>query len=437
MATREQVAPAHADSITVAQYLTQGRTSFLAMSVERVLLQAEAFPVLCSMLSLARGLRALRLELRGVAAVAVPPRLGELSSLTQLDRLQLLRVAVDMEAELLSAALSPLTQLTLLRLRFDTGHWDPAGQRTAFPWEDLSVLTNLRVLHITSALEYSGRSEDMFQGSLPAALSQLKHLSYLEVRGMKELAALDDSNQLQLAALPNLTLADLELQTEAGKYPTLTDERVMLSRIVSLRLDRRVNVSRHEPYADMLLPAIFAPALESLELDDIKLAPGSEELSWLPYLPKLRRLVLTDVKTASSQIPLGIVSCSGLTELTLKRYLVSFTNTHVDPRNRPECRLRGLPAAGPYVSKLVRFSLRGNALSVVPPALAGATALELLDISGQRRSGENDQLVGAVRGLSVLNNMVRLHLVDLTGFSTGADSIRRFQAANPSVRVIV
>ena len=59
------------------------------------------------------------------------------------------------------------------------------------------------------------------------------------------------------------------------------------------------------------LPTNIAPALTELTLDDIQLAPDSQELSWLPDLPKLRRLLLINVQTDSDQLPQGLLGAAG------------------------------------------------------------------------------------------------------------------------------
>ena len=284
-----------------------------------------------------------------------------------------------MESEQLCAALSPLTQLTRLDLHFDTDHRDVMRFLPAFPWGQVAQLTNLQVLSVASGAGYSYSCWEMFKGALPAALTQLTALRELRVWGMKEWEERDNSNQLQLAALPALELAVLEVHTLCGEFSTLCQQQtVVLSRLECLQLALRVDLFNHEPYADTRLPmsiapvleelilddiklavvlsrivslslglqvdtvgdklfveepyadthlpAILAPALTELGLDNFKLAPDSEPLGWLPGLPKLRRLELTNLKLASRQLPQGVTACSGLTELVLENILVSFSN---------------------------------------------------------------------------------------------------------------
>ena len=88
------------------------------------------------------------------------------------------------------------------------------------------------------------------------------------------------------------------------------------------------------------------------------------------------------------------------------------------------------------MSKLVRLSLRENAFSGVPPCLAAATALMLLDLAEQKLSVfDEDKAEPPVQGLNVLNSLTRLRFVHLHGFS-GA-GVCQFRAANPNVNVIM
>ena len=118
--------------------------------------------------------------------------------------------------------------------------------------------------------------------------------------------------------------------------------------------------------------------------------------------------------------------------------------------NRPECRLRSLPAAAPWLNKLVRLSLSGtalkagfsertaevNAFSAVPPVLL-TTALEVLDMSKQKlRDSYVEQHTAAVQGLRMLDDLTRLHCVNLKGFKQDGAGICGFRAAHPNVRVI-
>ncbi len=380
-----------------------------------VTLQAGALLRLCGPLSLAERLRELELDLRGRATDAVSAKLAKLGDLTQLDSLQLRGIAIA-GSKRLSAALSPMTRLSRLLLRFDDDHW-MAAQNCTFPWQSaVCGLTNLQELRVTSASESDYSCLTMFQGALPAAVSQLSALRHLEVLGMTEPDEQEDSDRLLLSALPALETASLRLHTLAGQYPGLHQQRVVLNRLVSLSLALRWDIEddEGEPYQDTRLPVISAPALTELTLDDTKLAPDSEQLSWLPQLPKLQRLVLKDVKTASSQLPSGVMACSGLTELVLERVLVSFSNKPDEVLNRPECRLRSLPAAAPCFAQLVHLSLSRNAFSAVPPALSKATALQVLDLAKQKlRDSYVEQHSAAVQGLRVLNNLTRLRCLNL------------------------
>ena len=78
-----------------------------------------------------------------------------------------------------------------------------------------------------------------------------------------------------------------------------------------------MDVNGFKKCEDTPFPMIVAPALTELNLEDIKLAPDSGQLSCPPDLSKLRRLVLVEIQTASNQLPQGVVACSGLTELVL------------------------------------------------------------------------------------------------------------------------
>jgi len=214
-----------------------------------------------------------------------------------------------------------------------------------------------------------------------------------------------------------------------------------------------VGRSYQEPFIDTHLPAIVAPALTNLIFDNIMLAADSEHLDWLPELPKLRRLVLTEVKTRSSQLPHGIAACSNLTQLQLECMLVNFFNLNVNQDDRhgdwPECRLRTLPA-GPYLSQLVRLSLTWNAFDAVPPAVAAVTALQHLDLGEQllqnfsRDPDREDELLicnwqaGPVLGLNVLNSLTRLKSITFrNNVYAGAEAaICEYRAANANVDII-
>jgi len=396
------------------------------------------------------------LELEGRATCAVPANFAALGSLTQLDSLQLRAVDWDTRNEHLCAALSPLTRLTRLDLYYTTAHLQSAvehdddeyqysqdsGDLEAFPWETaVCGLTNLQELHVSSDRKSHGSITGMVFGALPAALSQLTALRRLAVLGMSEWEVRDypAHQQLQLAALPALETAALRLHTSTGEYPGLGLHRqVALSRLVSLSLALRNDATIHDQYEATHLPAIIAPALTELILDDILLAPDSEQLDWLPGLPKLRRLVLEDLKTAAIELPNGIAACSGLTELVLKRVLVRFDNEPRGCLSKPECRLRSMPADGPYLSQLVRLSLCKNAFSAVPSCLAAATALELLDLAKQKLRDSYYEAHGApVRDLHVLDGLARLRCVNLEGFRNNGAGLRRFRKAHLNVRVVL
>jgi len=405
-----------------------------------LLIQAEAFTWLCNQLSLAAGLRKLVLDLEGRAAAAVLERLNKLSRLPQLDSLQLRGMALS--SDHLVAVLPRLARLTRLVLRFDWDHWDAIGGcQDAFPWAAaVCGLVNLRELRVTSVADVEHSCTSMFKGALPAAMSRLTALRCLDVLGMREWdVRLDDGDQLQLAALPALETAALRLHTLCGGYPGLCGEsQVVLSRLVSLSLGLRVDTEAGDCCTDMHLPIIVAPALTELILDDIKLAKDSAQLSWLPRLPSLRRLVLKDVKTASSELPEGAVQCRMLTELVLNRFHVNYSQRPHDKRiHRAECRLRSLPA-GPYLSQLVSLSLGRNAFSSVPPCLASAAALESLDLSQQNLQDWSCELHAApVQGLHVLDNLTRLRFISLVGFRMSSVGFRRFQAGHPNATLLL
>ncbi len=407
-----------------------------------LLAQAAALPRLCSQLTLASGLRELVLDLRGRAADAVTTRIAALSRLTQVDSLQLRGIAIDAEASRLVTTLSPLSRLTQLALRFDWDHWDTAEQHTTFPWERaVCVLSSLQDLHVSTDIDEPQSRVRMFKGALPAAMSRLTALRHLAVLGMDEWDARDDSDQLLLPALPALETAALRLHTLCGQVPSLCDQRqVTVSHLVSLSIALRVEVDLEEPYADTHIPAIIAPALTELMLDDIKLAPDSQQLSWLPGLPKLRRLVLKDVKTAAKELPGGALQCSRLTELVLSRFQISYSHQPADEENgyRPECKLRSLPDAGPYLNQRACLSLVKNGFTVVPHCLAAATALTTLDLGDQNlRHFCCAQHAEPVRGLHVLDNLTQLRCVRLIGFRKCGAGLRRFRAVRPDVELVL
>jgi len=398
-------------------------------------------PRLCSQLSLAAGLCELVLDLEGRAAAAVPAKFNKLSRLTQLDSLQLRGTALSWDPDHLVAALPRLTRLTRLGLQFDWDHWDASGFcQYAFPWTAVCGLLNLRELRVTSVADVEHSCTSMLKGALPAAMSRLTALRCLEVLGMREWdVRLDDSDQLQLAALPALETAALRLHTLCGGYPGLCGRQdVVLSRLVSLSLGLRMDVDAGDSCTDTHLPFIIAPAMTELILDDIKLGSDSEQLSWLPRMPSLRRLVLKDVKTASSQIPQGVVQCRRLRELVLNRFHVNYSQRPHDKRiHRAECRLRSLPA-GPYLSELVSLSLGRNAFSSVPPCLASAAALESLDLSQQNLQDRSCELHSApVQGLHVLDKLTRLRRVSLVGYRIDSVGVHRFQAYHPNAKLLM
>jgi len=250
----------------------------LKSPVELLLPQAAALPRLCNQLSLADGLRELVLDLDGRAAAAVPAKFASLGRLTQLDSLRLQDIAIDVKADHLIAALSPLTRLTQLCLRFDCDYWDTIEGHAAFPWEEaVCVLTGLQELHFSTIIDEPHSRVHMFKGALPAAISRLTALRRLVVLGMDEWDARDDSDQLLLPALPALETAALRVHTLCGQVPTLCSQQpVIVSRLVSLSLALRVEVDADEPYVDTHIPTIIAPALTELILDDIKLALDSD-----------------------------------------------------------------------------------------------------------------------------------------------------------------
>jgi len=404
-------------------------------------LQPLALPRLCSQLWVAEGLRELVLELEPGRAVrsAVSARLAYAGILTQLSSLQLRGVALTVEGEQLVAALSPLTGLTRLNLRFDCKD-DLEDVLPAFPWGDaVCGLTRLLELRVTtaSASEDTEKCANMFKGAFPAALSRLAALRHLEVLGMNDQDA--GSNELQLSGLPTLETAALRLHTLSYRCPgLLLRQQVVLSRLVSLSLALRVDINAADPSADTWLPAIVAPALTELVLNDIRLALDSKQLSWLPRLPKLRRLELKDVKTASDQLPQGVMGCSGLTELVMQHVVVSSSSKLGCWLHGSKSRLRSLLAAGPYLSQLICIDLSRNAFRGVPLSLAAATALQELSLSEQqpRRSGASRHAAAAL-ALEVLEELPHLRRVNLQGFKDSGLGIRRFREACPDVSITI
>ncbi len=402
--------------------------------------------------------------MHGWAGDAVPARLSSLGQLTQLRALQLTDVAVDVEEQHYIAGLSPLTRLTRLGVRFADNHVRSDAipyvrdrvMQLPFPWgETVGGLIHLQELRMTTGTD-NHSCRDMFEGKLPAALSQLTALRHLEVLGMSEAwTSRGVFSHLQLAALPALETAALRLrQCETGQFESLRQgQPAELSRLVSLSLSLRIDFNQYEEYRDTHLPTIIAPALTELILDTIKLAPDSEQLGWLPDLPKLRRLVCANLQLASDQLPQGIAACSGLTELALRRVgdarptrSQPDDGDYIDPEDydsdspRPAERLLRTLPEGPYLSNLVCLSLSGNAFDAVPQALATATALELLDLAHQNvpvaAEDSGGDALASVQGLHVLAVLPRLRRVILEGFEQD-DDCARFQAAHPHIDVCI
>jgi hypothetical protein len=298
-------------------------------------------------------------------------------------------------------------------------------------------LTGLQQLSVNAVTDVKQSCVTMFKGALPAAMTQLTALRRLEVLGMDDKEARDDDDQLRLADMPALETAALRMRTLIGRFPGLCEQQqVVMSRLVSLSLALRVETYNDEPYPDTCLPIIIAPAMTELVLDDILLAPCCEQLSWLPGLPQLRRLVLRDIKTAANQLPDGVIQCSRLTELVLRRFQVNYDGEPDDGYYPywPSCKLCSLPGAGPYLSQLVHLSLAMNGFSAVPPSLAAASALEILDLNKQSlRAWSCDQHEPPVQGLHVLDTLPRLRCVNLVGFKKSGAGICR--AAHPTVEI--
>ena len=308
----------------------------------RALAQAMALPELCNQLKLAKGLCELALDLDGRAAHAVPAKLPTISRLTQLRSLQIHGIANDVEDGHLTAALVRLTQLTRLSLRFvheanEYVDWDDTDGQVYFPWAAaICGLTNLQQLNVTADTDINSYCSTIFKGCLPASFSALTALQKFAVLGMDTWQVHSGSNQLLLAALPALETAALHLHTRAADFPGLSRQRrVVLSRLVSLKLGLRLGAQPGQGYQSTCLPTIVAPALTELSLEDMALAPDSGGLQWLPGLPRLRRLRLTDIQTASSELPEGMMACTGLTELVLEGVMVmESSNTESDSSDR-------------------------------------------------------------------------------------------------------
>jgi len=367
--------------------------------------------------------------------------------------LQLNGIGNRVQGKHVSAAVRPLTRLTRLGLRFvyneepddaasdaDEDGDDEQDSRTTFPWASaLCRLVKLQELRFTADKDPTGVWGASVKGALPAALSSLTALRNLTVVGLDTYKVHNNRDQPLLPALPALETAELELHTLSNVFPGLglwtidgpdPGQQVVLSRIVSLRLALRYNAEAGQLYDSTLLPTIVAPALTELTLCGMWLQPDSSELSWLPSLPKLRRLVLTGLEAQSTELPKGVTACSGLTELVLD-------GIKIDADDGPVL-LRQLLPAGPYLSKLVRLGLSRNAFGAVPSCLAAATALELLDLAGQQVDAAGCQCgkhAASLQGLQVLEKLIRLRGVILCGSRAAEDDICRFRASHPHVTV--
>jgi len=393
-------------------------------------------------LRLAKGLRQLVLDLSGRAARALPARLARLGRLTQLDSLQLHGIGHRAKGEYLSAALRPLTGLTRLSLRFvlddpfGDADWTNEDHRSVIPWAAaVCRLTNLQCLRITATFDPDLSCGGIIRGALPAALTRLTALRDWTVLGMDTRSLHNDSDQPLLPALPALERAALQLHTRSDVYPGLGHrlQQVVLSRIVSLSLALRHNAESCGLYDSTQLPAIVAPALTELTLADMWLHE-SRELSWLPGLPSLRRLVLKGLEIDLKELPQGVSACSGLTELVLEGIQVSPSD---DGEWDYPCLLWKLPATGAFLSTLVCLSLRGNAFSTVPSCLTRATALEVLDLGKQKLIDYDEDHGEPVHGLHVLDGLKRLWCVNFEGFDEDGVDLQCFRKAHPGVNVIL
>jgi len=381
------------------------------------------------------------LDLHGRASRAVPLKLSSLSRLTQLENLQLNSIANEVEGGHLAAALRSLAQLTQLGVHLlyedsDPFHWAEDDNRMIFPWTAaVCRLTNLHQLSVTADARPELKFEStIFRGLLPAALAKLTALRDITVLGMDTCEVQDDSSQqaLQLTALPALEFAALQLHTRSDLFPGLgRQKQVIFSRLVSLSLGLRVGAEAGT-YGSTYLPAIIAPALAELTLAGMWLAEHGGELVWLPCLPNLRRLVLKDLDTGSRELPEGIMACTGLTELVLDSVKVTISLPGSNPPGMEDQReVSNLPVAGPYLSKLVSLGLPRNGFSKVPPSLAAATALELLDFGDQILYV--DEYTGILDGMSVLDGLPRLRGMNLTGFEASDARFDKFRAAHPHI----
>lgn len=376
----------------------------------------------------------------------MPDKLPKIRCLTRLESLQVDGIGHRTERESLSGALRALTRLTRLSLRFvydeppydaeEDSDEEDEDSRIVVPWTAaVCRLARLQQLYITAEADPDWDCGGIVRGALPAALSKLTALRDFAVLGMDTHRLYRGSEQPLLPTLPALETALLQLHTRSDAYPGLgRQQQVVLSRVVSLSLGLRFNAVSSALYDSTQLPVIIAPALTELTLAGMWLAPESSELSWLPGLPRLRRLVLTDLDLQSRVLPRGVTACSGLTELMLE-------GMNVDPSDDAEwdypCLLRELPAAGPYLNKLVCMSLRKNAFSAVPSCLNAATALELLDLGKQKLLDYDENHGQRVHGLQVLDGLTRLRCVNLEGFRHNGAQLQQFCKAHQSASVIL
>jgi len=142
--------------------------------------------------------------------------------------------------------------------------------------------------------------------------------------------------------------------------------------------------------------------------------------------------VLKDLDTGSRELPEGIMACTGLTELVLDSVKVTISLPGSNPPGMEDQReVSNLPVAGPYLSKLVSLGLPRNGFSKVPPSLAAATALELLDFGDQILYV--DEYTGILDGMSVLDGLPRLRGMNLTGFEASDARFDKFRAAHPHI----
>ncbi len=181
----------------------------------------------------------------------MPRAFAALSCLTQLDSLQLHSIANhSVRGKHLTAALSSLTRLTRLSLRFEDQPWSPYDDpdaveddstRIVLPWTHaVCGLTNLQQLCVTAAAADDWYRAAMFRGVLPAALSQLTALRHFTVLGM-DAGPSDLGIPRPLEALPALEVAVLRLKQRSDTDPSLGNQQhIVLSRLVSLSLALQV-----------------------------------------------------------------------------------------------------------------------------------------------------------------------------------------------------